>query len=395
MNRRSQCIVTSLSFFFFLCDHSSKPFSHACFLLTNRSTPGFGAVTSLAFHPTADIAATTSDTGEFKIWARQALRSLSKVGVPTAQSTWRCEAIGAYGGDEPLTASAFSSDGSLLALGSVYGGISLWDATQTALLGVLPPAVQRPVEDGNGVLSALPVRQLFFLSDSPFLVAALVGGLAVYNLLTMRCEWAVEVDVGGLAADPSSLHWAALLSNTASNSKSTTSAEKDRGLVVFQGASEVPVGAWRVHRAGGPEGISVAFVPRGTPLYAAAEETGVTLPGCSPLVVLTTNREYAVAWTERRRKEKPLSSGEARTISTALGSENPSAFEAMYGKSARAEVQEQDVGRATLAADVGSGKPSWAALFDAPSHALPPMTTLCPAFLELVVMGGQDKGHTS
>lgn len=338
---------------------------------------------------------TTSDTGEFKIWTRQALRSLSSAGVPITQSTWRCGAVGTHR-DEPLTASSFSSDGSLLALGSVYGGISLWDATQTALIGVLPPAVQRPIESGVG---ALPVRQLFFLSDSPFLIASLVGGLALYNLLTMRCEWATEVEVGAIAVDPSSLHWAALLSDTASNSKSTahvkgtTAPERDRGLVVFQGANEVPVGAWRVQRAGGPEGISVAFVPRGTPLYVAAEDTGVTLPGCSPLVVLTTNREYAVAWTQKSKKVP--SSGEARTVSTALGSGKLSAFEAMYGKSARAEVQEQEEGGATqLVSDIGRGKPNWSALFDAPSHALPPMTTLCPAFLELVVMGGQDKGQT-
>ena len=229
----------------------------------------------------------------------------------------------------------------------------------------------------------------------------------MYNLLTMRCEWAVEVaGVGSISADSASSHWAATLSSPGSSSSNSTargtggSSASVQGIVMFNGAEESPVAAWRVHRSGPPGSISIAFVPCKTPLHAAAVEAGVNVPGSSPLVVLTADREYSIARRSGSSDGSASGSGIASrigTYGTGIGKEI-SAFEAMYGRSARVEKQQGGANGlnsgSISAVDVGvagvGGRPPWASLFDAPSHALPPMGTLCPAFLELMVTGGQD-----
>jgi len=411
----------------------------------SRSAAGFGAITSLSFHPTTDIAATTSDIGEFKVWTRQIVRTPpartknnsthtnnnetpGKGLVEDVVSTWRCAAVGTHK-NEPLTASAFSSDGSVLALGSVTGGISLWDATQTALLGVLPPALNATAV---GVpLGAASIKKLVFLNKSPLLVACLHGGLAVYNLLTMRCEWSVQINtgVGAVVADPVSPHWAVVLAAPSTNEnigggngKISTTASKQQqkqqqGVVVFKGGEEIPVGAWRVNRASQSQnqrmshtsvsGTALAFVPNGTPLYAATvaatgegtrRANGTSTSGESPLVVLTADREYSIA---ARTTGTGTNAGVSKGLADNTGNNRftaVSGFEAMYGRSAKVaseinkdEKNKKGVEAAAAAAERGVDVSQLSELFDAPSHALPPMGTLCPAFLEFMITGGSEK----
>ncbi|KAG7669082.1 hypothetical protein Ndes2526B_g00805 [Nannochloris sp. 'desiccata'] len=399
----------------------------------HRSAAGFGAITSLAFHPIADIAATTSDIGEFKLWTRQIVRtspnstknnhheSTGKGLVEDVVSTWRCAAVGTHK-NEPLTASAFSSDGSVLALGSVTGGISLWDATQTALLGVLPPALNSTTV---GVpLGAASTKKLVFLNKSPLLVACLHGGLAVYNLLTMRCEWSVQINagVGAVVADPVSSHWAVVLATPSTNGTGKASTSKphqktqQQGVVLFNGGDEIPVGAWRVNRAGQSQvpassvaGTALAFVPSGTPLHAATVDpssegnvrtNGVSTRGESPLIVLTGDREYSIATRATGTTGASTNAGGSKggvngLADTGNGTRSAavSGFEAMYGHSAKVGVENnKDKNTAGATAEAGSVNLSqWGALFDAPSHALPSMGTLCPAFLEFMITGGGEK----
>jgi len=317
----------------------------------------------------------------------------------------------------------FSPDGSLLALGDVAGGISLWNSTQTALLGTLPPALSSPSASsltrgssdggsGSGV-DKIRVRQLVFLFRSPLLVAVFSRGIAVYNILTLRCEWAAEIDVEGVTADPASLHWAAILGRVSSTeiqeTQQTHHERTEQGIIVFKGAEEVPVAAWRVRRAargrGGiannrrcAKGTSLLFATPGSPLHAAA--AGVTVPGASPLLVITGQREYAVAVQQGSSgllsPEEQKGNSAAAAAAAILGRRDtflPSTFGSVYGKSSRTEPLDgnnnsgnaQEAGE--LHNEVGE-RPAWASLFDAPSHALPPMGMLCPAFLELVVVPG-------
>jgi hypothetical protein len=308
--------------------------------------------------------------------------------------------VGSHRG-EALTACAFSRDGSVLALGGGGGGVTLWGAAQTALLAVLPP----PPGAGS------PVRQLLFLARSPLLVAVSQGGVAVYDLLTRRCVWAADVALGAAAADPGSPHWAAVVLRSAGGGGAGGAGgapaaaaaaggdkqqrggegegEGEGGVVAFRGAERAPAGAWALRRAGraggGAAAAALAFAPPGTTLHAAG--AAASLPGMSPLLVLTAGREYGLA---RRDGAPPAAAAAALRRREAFP---PTAFEAMYGQpaaaaAAAAAAAEAAAEPAVEARAVG-GRPAWAALFDAPSHALPPLGTLCPAFLELLVGGGR------
>lgn len=341
-------------------------------------------------HPTMDLAATTSDAGDFKIWTRHHVRtktnSASASGVDGASraTTWRCAAVGSHR-NEPFTASAFSHDGSVLAVGSATGGVTLWDATEVALLATLPPALLHTSTPAGAPSPSAAVRHLLFLSRSPLLVAVFAGGVAVYNTLTLRCEWAIHLDLTAVAADPSSDHWAAVLSGTsnAQHAQQGTGAALERGVVVFKGAEEIPRAAWRARRAG--PGTSVVFAPHGTPLHTAAAP--VALPGCSPLFIVTSEREYSMGRGQGTTAEALGSAAAAAEgpLASRAQSFGPSAFQGLYGRSAAVEKVGDAAGVAGVA-DIG-GRPAWAALLDAPSHALPAMGTLCPAFLELVALG--------
>lgn len=361
----------------------------------HRSSIGFGAVTALALAPTppgsavAHLAATTSDVGEFKIWTRQSTTHSGSNGSGKT-TTWRCGAVGSLR-DEPLTACAFSPDGSILAVGSVFGTISLWNAVETSLLGVLP-LPYKPQLDGMAA-----IQQLAFIAKTPLLIARLSGGLAVYNLLTMRCEWSAEMGgVVSVTTDPSSPHWAAVLASV--------NKHHDQGIVVFKGVSSMmkPVAAFRVKtqmkgdKASSPPTTCccTSFIPPHTSLYTAAMDAGGTLPGASPLVVLTSQRTYAVVVDRDDDNGNSTSTGnghiggasrlpQSRLQKDPKGALGVGGYEAIFGASPQAKTKEGGGDVAAAAAAVATTP--WSSLFDVPSHALPPMGTLCPAFLELMI----------
>ncbi len=86
-----------------------------------------GTVTGLAFHPSADQAVTTGEEGTFRVWARAAAPARGRgaaagagagagaAGAPAPKGHWLCRSVGSYR-DAPMTAAAFSADGSLVAV---------------------------------------------------------------------------------------------------------------------------------------------------------------------------------------------------------------------------------------------------------------------------------------
>ena len=93
-----------------------------------------------------------------------------------------------------MTASAFSSDGSVLAV-AAGAKVTLWDPESCRLAAVLSLA---PEHQALG----LPLTKLAFVRGSPFLVGCSDGFLTVWNLLTATLQWALDVPVSALAADP-------------------------------------------------------------------------------------------------------------------------------------------------------------------------------------------------
>lgn len=361
-----------------------------------RSTSGIGTVTGLAYHPSVNVAITTSDVGEFKIWSKKGkgLRGLSgqdstdRTKQSEESSKWGCLAVGTFR-NEPLTSVAFSSDGSVFAIGSAHGSITLWDAKEMAVLATLPPVfIGQPVPPG---MRGLAVRQLMFVNNSPFLVARFPCGVAVYNILTLRCEWGEVLEIGRIAKDRSSQHWAGMIAiKDRKNDTKQNKKKENYALVLFKGDNRHPVAAWNVSSSGMLGSCEVAFVLPGTQLFF--DIAGRTSLKYSPIAMMNSVREYAIV--HHTAGSGSLHSGKQTILLEQLQSTKPSsAFEALYGTAARTENNKNTGidGNRRLVEKVMAGSESnaWAKLFDAPSHALPPIGILCPAFLELVVMGGE------
>jgi NET1-associated nuclear protein 1 (U3 small nucleolar RNA-associated protein 17) len=278
---------------------------------------------------------------------------------------------------------------------------------------LVPPATAK------GAPPAAAPRQLLFLADAPLLVAVGAGWVAVHDLLTLRCAWAAAAPAGHAAADPASPHWALVLEEAEDGAAARAAAARaakaaggkaggagaggkpggkdgeqaagagaplaEQGVLAFRGAVPAPGAAWRRRRA--RPGPALLFAPPGAPLAAAA--AAAALPGASPLLVLTADREYAVAaapGAPAAALAAPAAATRGRRDTFA-----PAAFEALcVGAAADAGAAKRG-GAAAAVAEAGA-RPRWAALFDAPSHALPPLSELCPAFLEVVLVGGGAPG---
>lgn len=95
-----------------------------------------------------------------------------------------------------MTASAFSADGSVLAV--VAGSkVTLWDPETSRLAAVLSLAPEHSMGPG-----ASPVFRLLFIPGTQYLVGTSDTFIAVWNLLTASLHWAMDVAVSALAVDP-------------------------------------------------------------------------------------------------------------------------------------------------------------------------------------------------
>ena len=128
----------------------------------------------------------------------------------------------------------------------------------------------------------------------------------------------------------------------------------------------------------------------------------------SPLLVVSQDRQYAQAAKQGaalqpaaqraaagepaelyRRADSfvPPAHEGAAVAAAAQAPGGVSGLEAMYGPATgAAQQQPKQAGPAAGAGPAAAAAAaSWGGLFDAPSHVLPPLSTLCPAFLELVL----------
>ena len=108
--------------------------------------------------------------------------------------------------------------------------------------------------------------------------------------------------------------------------------------------------------------------------------------GMSPLVILTANRRYTIA---AEADQTPLPA--ADTAMTGVDADIvTTGFQASYGSINAQAAKEaarlhKSVGVQSVFAMQPGAKPAWVDLFDAPSHVLPPLSTLLPAFLDMMV----------
>jgi NET1-associated nuclear protein 1 (U3 small nucleolar RNA-associated protein 17) len=78
------------------------------------------------------MAVSSSFGGNFKVWVQSFSSQSSN---ERNYAGWRCQSVGSYK-KKPMTAAAFSADGSVLAI-AAESVITLWDPDNNALVGVI------------------------------------------------------------------------------------------------------------------------------------------------------------------------------------------------------------------------------------------------------------------
>lgn len=312
---------------------------------------------------------------EFRLWRREAVRP-----ALGAAATWSCAAVAGYRG-EPLSAPAFSPDGSLLALAVGSGAVALWDVSQLSLVSLLP--LPPPSPGGAKGLAALA-----FLPHSQALVAASPDRLLLLDVLTLGVRWAATLPVSALAVDPRSDHWAACVAapgSTASSSKAGSG--ETHAVVLFEGCSRRPKRAWTLHAAAGwAPPLQLLFVP--PPAGGSSSSGSVGSKKCSPLLVLSPSREYILLGldAETTPAAATAAAGSTEQAATAAAAEASLGFAARHGLDtsmlqvpAPRAASAKGIAVATAAAGQGSARPFF--FSDTPSHMLPPLQELAPKFL--------------
>jgi len=305
-----------------------------------------------------------------------------------------------------LTAITFSTDGSVVAASGrqdYSGGVSLWNTSSCSILGILPPAF--PSLALSGETKPTGRDYLFFLPDSPILILVCSFGIAVYNIVTMSIVWSIELQgITCVAVDPNSSHWAIVLNKLASSaSKEAQLKQYISSILLFNGFSSTPKCGWLVRKQYSSEAkpvtinpatqvsvqpekvdrteTEIAFAPASTRAHSEGKRCSV--PGSSPLIVFTADREYSLAVSPFLSEEDILAQVKQSVPTGVAAPEYHSGFSSIFGTSARQPAYQSTSNGMTLQ----SKKDAWKTVFDGPSHALPPMATLCPAFLELMLEG--------
>jgi hypothetical protein len=134
--------------------------------------PHDGAIRALAYHPRADMVATCSEDGAFKLWAAEAGDEGDE--GRSARVEWGCRATVGYRADKASASLAFSEDGSMLAV-AAGAQVTLWETEQLRLAGTL--------SYGSGYGAVQAVR---FLPGTARLVSMTPQVVVVWDLLTLR-----------------------------------------------------------------------------------------------------------------------------------------------------------------------------------------------------------------
>ncbi|OWM87006.1 hypothetical protein CDL15_Pgr016043 [Punica granatum] len=290
-------------------------------------------VSSIAFRPNRLMAVTTSKGGDFKIWVcKDETQQKNELGQ---SSGWVCHAVGAYK-KKPMTAAAFSADGSVLAV-AAETVITLWDPDRNVLVAVLGDTFS-------------PIKTLSFIGQSEYLVAA----------SAVACM-----------ENSSSFAVVALLPKSFTESEEMTFVGRDGVILLFDVKQPFPVASWSVIKA---EGGGLAFI-EGNPL---GEYNSDWRPKHRLLAFINGHHEYILfdPFDDQELVEHSVS------VNRSLASEETEhvGYASLYG-----ELPEFDLKKSQKAAAEAVVVPSerpWETIFSGSSHNLPPLTKLCAAFLE-------------
>ncbi|KAJ0755262.1 putative transcription factor WD40-like family [Helianthus annuus] len=314
-------------------------------------------VSAVAFHPTRCMAASASYGGDFKVWVSN--HDIQPNDKLIQRTRWACHAVGSYQ-KKPMTAAAFSNDGSVLAV-AAETVVTLWDPEKNVLVAVIGSTRE-------------PIGNLSFIGDSGFLASASQGAnpqLSVWDMSKLAVSWSYKLHVEAIASSDKDSHFAVLvLLPEPSNAEVATSHNADGAILLFNAGEPVAVASWFVTKA---KGGGLAFI-QSRSLDDNMDEN--ENPGSVLLAYVNGDHEYAVfnphglEMQERKVRHTDNVSG--------LEVTGQSGYASIYGKLPEFKLNAIEASAETV---TPSERP-WETIFSGPSHSLPPLTKLCSAFLE-------------
>ncbi|KAM1329081.1 hypothetical protein ACFX15_012710 [Malus domestica] len=302
-------------------------------------------ISSLAFHPTRQMVASLSYGGDFKIWVcSDEIQPKHEV---LQHSGWMCHAVGSYK-NKPMTAVAFSGDGSVLAV-AAENIITLWDPNNNALVAVI------------GEMQ-MPIATLSFAGKSEYLVSVTQGSkpqLSVWSMSELSESWSYKLHVEAVtcAVDSSSFAVLSLLG-------------KDGVILLFNATDPVPLAMWSVRKA---QGGGLAFL-NSDQLSNQQNILDRNRPQAL-LVYINGDHEYVIFDPYNiEAKELSLTRPGSHVAPDETGHFG---YSSIYGELPKFDIKRDQ----TVAPSAPSQRP-WETIFSGSSHELPPLTKLCSDFME-------------
>lgn len=316
-------------------------------------------ISAVAFHPIRHMAVSSSYGGDFKIWVCNDIQQKDQM---SQNSGWACLAVGAYK-KKPMTAAAFSSDGSVLAV-AAETVITLWDPDKNVLVAVIGE-------------TSTPIVTLSFAGKSEYLLSVSRGSkpqLSVWNMSKLSLSWSYRLHIEAVACAVDLLSFAVLAllpeSSICMESNESMSQGRDGVILLFNVMDPVPVSTWSVRKA---KGGGLAFL-QGNP---SSLEQNVS-DGNAPkefLVYINGDHEY-VLYDPYGNEANELNTTRRQGL-VELEESGQFGYASIYGE--LPELKKRN--KTSLVPSVLSERP-WETIFSGSSHSLPPLTKLCSAFLE-------------
>ncbi|KAK4265483.1 hypothetical protein QN277_026532 [Acacia crassicarpa] len=310
-------------------------------------------ISAIAFHPARHMAVSSSYGGDFKTWVSK--DEIKMIDQMTPNSGWTCHAVGSYK-DKPMTAAAFSADGSVLAV-AAETVITLWDPDKNVLVAIVGQ-------------SPTPIVRLTFAGNSDYLLYASHGSkprLAVLRMSKLAECWSYKLQVEDLSYANDLSLFAVLALLPESNERTFGG---DGIILLFNATDPIPVTSLSVTKA---KGGRIAFIKGDRSSLKLEVLDGNPLQ--TLLAYINGDHEYVI-FDPYGKEVRELSI--IRRDDSSLEETGQYGYASLYGKLPEFNLKKSSF---SLISSAPPEKP-WEAIFPYSTHSLPQLDKLCSEFLE-------------
>ncbi|KAL8135453.1 uncharacterized protein LOC141713331 isoform X2 [Apium graveolens] len=341
---------------FWVCGSESTNFSLSTIVYEPHREAG---ISGIAFHPTLPMAVSSSYGGDFKVWVSNNVNKLNDQAL--ASTGWTCHAVGSYK-KKPMTATAFSADGSVLAV-AAETVITIWDPKKNVLVAVIGESLE-------------PISKVAFIGKSDYLVSASGGSkpqLSVWSMSKMCMSWSYKLHTEAITSTMGNSYFSVLGLIPKSSNESTLH-DGDGVILLFNVEDPVPVTTWFVSKARGGGLEFIHLNPR-----SIKDDASDSTPTPELLAYVNNDHEFVLFSPHGEQldehgislRENHVLPEETRRVG----------YESVYGELAEFKTMENSTSPASV---LPPGRP-WETIFSGSSHNLPPLTKLCSVFLEALL----------